>query len=242
MASLHTETARFNWPGHNNEVCFLWDTLRITHTMHNIHINHHCHRYHHHRRHTSGHCWRCVLWNVCLKLTTVEQTIKQLSPAFIIVYIAMHRHTHLPYFDLECFLLYHWPCYFRTSFVSNGKIASRNKNSYLNTRLLNFYFPSSIIEKNESKYFKPNLIWSKSHSIFSDWLVVSWKEAISYFFLENSPFFALLSYSRNIVGGWVRKKFLFPFMFVPGPPSKSRRPDRTKSKDVPFVTTTPTFH
>ena len=34
---------------------------------------------------------------------------------------------------------------------------------------------------------------------------------------------------RDIVGGWIRKVFLFPFMFVPGPPSKSRRPDQTKS-------------
>ena len=73
--------------------------------MHNCHINHHHHHYHHHRRHTSGHCWRCVLWNVCLKLTTVEQTIKQLSPAFIIVYIALHRHHHLSYFDLEFFFI-----------------------------------------------------------------------------------------------------------------------------------------
>ena len=46
---------------------------------------------------------------------------------------------------------------------------------------------------------------------------------------------------REIVGGLIRKMVLFPFMFV-GPPSKSRRPDRTKSKDVPFVTTTSTSH
>ena len=42
---------------------------------------------------------------------------------------------------------------------------------------------------------------------------------------------------RDIMGGWIRKVFLFSFMFVSGPPSKSRRPPRTKSKDVPFVTT-----
>ena len=93
------------------------------------------------------------------------------------------------YFDLECLLLYIWPCYFHTSFVSNGKIASRNKNSYLKTRLLNFSFPSSIIEKMSQNISNSNLIWSKSHSIFSAWLVVSWKEAISYFFSWKLTFF-----------------------------------------------------
>ena len=28
-ASFYTETARFKWPGHKNEFCFLWDTLAI---------------------------------------------------------------------------------------------------------------------------------------------------------------------------------------------------------------------
>ena len=62
-----------------------------------------CHHRHHHHHHRRRH-WRALLegglWNLCLKLTTVEQTIKQLSPDFIILSLASsslsslqwHRH------------------------------------------------------------------------------------------------------------------------------------------------------
>ena len=30
LASLYTDTARFEWLGHKNELCFLWDTLVVT--------------------------------------------------------------------------------------------------------------------------------------------------------------------------------------------------------------------